>query len=142
MGRLAGYVKTRRSVSVNRVAYGTCLCSSKSISFPNTLTNYHSGNEILFIATGRRIVNTIQNNMDLKHFTCRVFIDLRRTSDTVDHSVLLQKLNHCGISRTINNWFSPYLLDQVARIFQRWGGGGGGLKKSPVHGRLRLIYST
>ena len=60
------------------------------------------------------IVNVIQNNMDQKLFTCGIFLDLKKTFDTVDHLILLQKLNHqlnhYGIRGIINAWFASYLL--------------------------------
>ena len=63
-------------------------------------------------------VNIIQNNMDIKLFTCGIFIDLKKAFDTVDHAILLQKLNHYGIRGIINDWFSSYLLgrSQVTEV--------------------------
>ena len=60
-------------------------------------------------------VNIIQNNMDLKLFTCGIFIDLKKAFNTVDHATLLQKLDHYGI---INDWFSSYLVrrSQVTEV--------------------------
>ena len=37
------------------------------------------------------IINTIQNNMDLKLFTCGVFTDLRKAFEAVGHSIPFQK---------------------------------------------------
>ena len=55
------------------------------------------------------IINTIQNNMDKKLYTCGIFIDLKKAFDTVNHEILLQKLYHYGIRGIVNDWFSSYL---------------------------------
>ena len=64
------------------------------------------------------IVNIIQNNMDLKLFSCGIFLDLKKAFDTVNPSSLLKKLNHYVIRGIINDWFSSYLLgrSQVTEI--------------------------
>ena len=56
------------------------------------------------------IISQIENNMDKKVYSCGIFIDLRKAFDTVDHSILLQKLNHYGIRGTVNKWFASYLI--------------------------------
>ena len=55
------------------------------------------------------IVNAIQTNMDKRLFSCGVFVDLKKAFDTVDHHILLQKLNHYGFRGIVNEWFSSYL---------------------------------
>ena len=40
------------------------------------------------------IVSAIQTNMDKHLFSCGVFIDLKKAFDTVDHKILLHKLDH------------------------------------------------
>ena len=55
------------------------------------------------------IVSTIQTNMDKHLFSCGVFIDLKKAFDTVDHKILLHKLDHYGFRGVINKWFSSYL---------------------------------
>ena len=56
--------------------------------------------------------------MDVKLFTCGIFLDLKKAFDTINHSILLKKLNHYGIRGIINDWFSLYLLgrSQVTEI--------------------------
>ena len=55
------------------------------------------------------IVNQIQNNMDKKLFSCGIFIDLKKAFDTVDHTILLNKLQYYGIRGIANDWFRSYV---------------------------------
>ena len=49
------------------------------------------------------IVNTILQNMDNGKFSCGVFIDLKKAFDTVNHEILLDKLENCGARGVINS---------------------------------------
>ena len=54
------------------------------------------------------IVNAIQANMNQGLYYCGVFIDLKKAFDTVDHNILLDKLNF-NFRGLISQWFSSYL---------------------------------
>ena len=55
------------------------------------------------------IVNAIQENIDHNVFSCGIFLDFKKAFDTVDHSVLLQKLHYYSVRGTAHNWFTSYL---------------------------------
>ena len=47
--------------------------------------------------------------IDSKENLISVFLDFSKAFDTVNHSILLKKLNHMGIRGISNEWFSSYL---------------------------------
>ena len=55
------------------------------------------------------LVDQIRNQMGEKRHTAAIFIDLRKAFDTVDHSLLLEKLNVIGFTQQAENWFRSYL---------------------------------
>ena len=48
--------------------------------------------------------------MDSRKYTCGIFID------TVNHSILLTKLENYSIRGLVNNWFKSYLTDRRQSI--------------------------
>ena len=58
------------------------------------------------------LTEAIRKAMDESSFAVGVFIDLQKAFDTVDHEVLLSKLNHYGIRGIANNWFRSYLTNR------------------------------
>ncbi len=60
-----------------------------------------------------KIVNDLRSNMDRKMLSVLVLLDLSAAFDTVDHTILLNRLhNLVGISGTVFNWFKSYLSDR------------------------------
>ena len=55
------------------------------------------------------LVDQIRNQIGQKRHTAAIFIDLRKAFDTVDHSLLLEKMNVIGFTQQAKNWFKSYL---------------------------------
>ena len=58
------------------------------------------------------MVENIQTNMNKKLLSCGVFVDFKKAFDTVNHTILLDKLNYYGFLGIVNQWFSSYLLNR------------------------------
>ena len=59
-----------------------------------------------------QITEKIKESIDKGKFGCGIFIDLRKAFDTVNHEILLLKLEHYGIRGTMLNWFKSYLCNR------------------------------
>ena len=58
------------------------------------------------------LTEDIRDAIDKNKFSCGVFIDLQKAFDTVDHNILLKKLDHYGIRGVNNKWFGSYLKNR------------------------------
>ena len=58
------------------------------------------------------LTNKIFDSFEKNEFTIGIFIDLKKAFDTVNHSILLDKLNFYGIRGTPFNWMHSYLLSR------------------------------
>ena len=64
-----------------------------------------------------QITEKIKESIDNKKFGCGIFIDLRKAFDTVNHEILLKKLEHYGIRGTALDWFKSYLFNRKQFVF-------------------------
>ncbi|XP_057298328.1 uncharacterized protein LOC130629208 [Hydractinia symbiolongicarpus] len=58
------------------------------------------------------LVNKISESFDKNMFTLGVFIDLSKAFDTVNHKILLSKLQYDGVQESTSLWFKDYLTDR------------------------------
>ena len=54
-------------------------------------------------------IQSIEDAIEDNEFAIGVFCDLSKAFDTLDHKILLEKLDHYGIRGKANEWFSSYL---------------------------------
>ena len=55
----------------------------------------------------------IRNALDNGNFVCGVFIDLQKAFDTLNHDILLSKLNHYIIRSLAFDWLKSYLSNRI-----------------------------
>ena len=61
------------------------------------------------------MVENINKSFEDKEYTLGVFLNLSKAFDTIDHSILLAKLNHFGVRGVANEWFRSYLNDHLVQ---------------------------
>ena len=71
----------------------------------------HSTNHALTSLT-----ETIRDALDNSNFACGIFVDFQKAFDTVDHSILLKKLEHYGVRGRANDWFKSYLTNRLQYV--------------------------
>ena len=92
--------------------------------FNNRLLNFIDKHNILYpgqfgfrknMATSHALFHfteQILNEMEEKKFTIGIFIDLKKAFDTIDHKILLDKLNAYGVRGIAGKWLTSYLSNR------------------------------
>ena len=58
------------------------------------------------------LIEEITNATDNKKHAIGVFIDLKKAFDTVDHRILIKKLEHYGVRGAASDWLKSYLSNR------------------------------
>jgi hypothetical protein len=54
-------------------------------------------------------IGNAREALDRRSFTVGIFFDPTKAYDVIDHDILLEKLDHCGIRGIIKIWLKSYL---------------------------------
>ena len=58
------------------------------------------------------LTENIIKNLDEGNIGCGILVDSQKAFDTVEHDILLSKLDHYGVSGLANEWFKSYLSNR------------------------------
>ena len=58
------------------------------------------------------IIDKIQRAIDNRNYSCGIFLDFSKAFDTVNHEILIKKLEHYGIGGIAKDWFVSYLSNR------------------------------
>ena len=85
----------------------------------NLLCNSQSGFRCLHSTVTALLesTNSWAYNIDQGRVNAVVFLDLRKAFDTVDHRILLSKLNAYGFGSAVGSWFKSYLSNRSQKCY-------------------------
>jgi len=63
------------------------------------------------------LLEEITSALDNSQFVISIFLDLTKAFDTVNHSILLNKLSYYGLKDKANLWFKSYLSNRKQKVF-------------------------
>ena len=62
------------------------------------------------------LVSAVLKGFQSNKYTIGVFLNLSKAFDTLEHTILLEKLHYYGIRGTAHDWFQSYLSNRKIRV--------------------------
>ena len=75
----------------------------------------HSTEHALINIT-EKIRETLDAHSGHRKYACGIFVDFQKAFDTVNHNILIEKLDHYGIREPMNKWFKSYLENRFQYV--------------------------
>lgn len=91
------YNRTYKYLDDNKILY------KNQFGFKKNVSTEHAINQF---------VREISSSFDKNQFTIGVFVDLSKAFDTVNHNILLEKLQYYGIKNKLLKWYQSYLTNR------------------------------
>ena len=119
----AGYTPNSKTISFIFKRCGLYTGAGYTPEITVRLMSYINKNDILYkgqygfrqkLSTSLAIIDLIEeitSQIDKRNVTIGVFIDLKKAFDTIDHEILLNKLEIYGLRGVALNWLKSYLSD-------------------------------
>ena len=95
---------------------------SKYLEVNNILSSFQGGyrKNHSMVQTIADFTDDILRERNVARFTLAIYIDLKKAFDTVDHTILVNKLERYGISDKTVKWMKDYLSNRKQRTLANW----------------------
>ena len=91
------------------------LMYNRLYNFLEKKKSYFHSNLVFVYSTSHAMIHLtdkIRHETDKGNYACGIFVDFQKAFDTVDHHILLKKLEYYGVRGIPNYWFASYLSNR------------------------------